>query len=418
MTQRDSYTQPVDVAIIGGGIAGSSLAIVLRRAGLDIALIEREADFRDRIRGEAIHPWGVDEVHALGMRDLLDRAGAISLPYWTRYRNAEAGHPYAWNEDFPESPGGISVNHVALQNTLIEAAADAGVDVFRPARAQPEHTGKGWRIEVSTSTEITTIQARLLVGADGQRSATRKVLGGRGARDPIHHQMGGLLVRGVDLPRDSAHQAFHDAGFGMVYLQDDDLARVYYVCPTDEARELQGQSGIKAYLSRVGALYPAGAFHRAEAAGPLGFFPNSDLVSDRMAGPDAVLVGDAAGANDPSQGHGLALVYRDIRVLRDLLASGDWSDVPSAYEQKRRAYYSILREHAKWVAPLVTETDERADALREQVGRAREVDPTAGGFAGVFATGPDGLEIDESARAHFYGEDLPGARVFLGEKSK
>src|SRR5699024_1915360 len=111
-----------------------------------------------------------------------------------------------------------------------------------------------------------------------------------------------------------------------VYLQEHDLSRVYYVCPTDEARELRGRSGVDAYLQRVGKLYPDGAFAHAEPVGPLGFFPNSDLVSDRISGTNAVLIGDAAGANDPSQGHGLALVYRDIRVLRDLLADRDWSD--------------------------------------------------------------------------------------------
>jgi 2-polyprenyl-6-methoxyphenol hydroxylase-like FAD-dependent oxidoreductase len=402
----------VDVAIIGGGIAGSSLAVAMRHAGLDVALVEREPAFRDRIRGEAIHPWGVEEVHALGMRDLLDAAGAISLPYWTRYRNAEPATPYAWREDFPESPGGISVNHVRLQDTLLRAARDAGACVFRPARALPLAVDDGWGITVDAATGKELIRARLLVGADGQRSATRTLIGGSGHRDPVHHQMGGMLVRGVDLPMDSAHQAFHDAGFGMVYLQQDNLARVYYVCPTDEARALQGPAAKDAFLERVGTLYPDGAFTDAEPAGPLGFFPNSDIVSDRVAGVNAVLIGDAAGANDPSQGHGLALVYRDIRVLRDLLQEHDISEVPDRFADARTTYYTVLRHHARWAAPLSTDTGDTADALREQVQRAREVDPSAGGFAGIFATGPDGLRVDDAARAHFYGEDLPDATVF------
>ncbi len=407
MTSPHRPTQTVDVAIIGGGIAGSSLAIVLRRAGLEVALIEREATFRDRIRGEAIHPWGVAEVHALGLREVLDEAGAISLPYWTRYRNAEPGEPYAWASDFPDSPGGISANHVAMQETLIHQAREEGAQVFQPATAQPVASPDGWQLAI-TSEDATTLHARLLVGADGQRSLTRKVIGGTGKRDPIHHSMGGMLVRGVDLARDSAHQAYHEAGFGMVYLQQDDLSRVYYVCPTEEARELQGPQRKDEYLRRVGALYPAGAFDRAEPVGPLGFFPNSDLVSSRIDGPNAVLIGDAAGANDPSQGHGLALVYRDIRVLRDLLATTDWREVPATFGKARRGYYGILREHAKWVAPLVTETGEEADALRAQVERARAKDPTAGGFAGIFATGPSDQRIDAAAKAKFLGKDLRG----------
>src|SRR5690606_27041174 len=143
--------------------------------------------------------------------------------------------PYAWTEDFPDSPGGLSVNHVALQETLIAAAAREGVRVFRPATATPVVVRNRWSIDVIADAVAHRLTAQLLVGADGQRSATRRLIGGHARRDPVHHQMGGMLVRGVDLPADSAHQAFHDAGFAMVYVQSGDLARVYYVCPSGEA---------------------------------------------------------------------------------------------------------------------------------------------------------------------------------------
>ncbi|HWV34116.1 MAG TPA: NAD(P)/FAD-dependent oxidoreductase [Thermomicrobiales bacterium] len=408
----DPGTTIVDTAIIGGGIAGSSLAIVLQRSGLDVALIEREPYFRDRIRGEAIHPWGVQDVHALGLLPILDDAGAIALPFWTRYRDAEAATPYRWADDFPDSPGGISVNHVRLQDTLLREASAAGARVFRPASASATLVDDGWEIRVDGPEGETTLRTPLLVGADGQRSATRALIGGKATRDPIHHRMGGMLVRGIDLPRDSAHQAFHDTGFSMTYLQDDGLARVYYVYPDEEARELQGAAAKDAFLARTGALYPAGAFAAAEPAGPLGFFPNADLVSDRIAGPHALLIGDAASANDPSQGHGLALVFHDIRTLRDLLGSEPIGTIPETFAAARSRYYTVLRNHASWAAPLSTETGPEIDALRAQIDRAREADPTAGGFAGIFATGPDGLVADDRARAHFYGEDLPGATIF------
>jgi len=48
----------VDVVIVGGGIAGSSLAAALAKAGLGVVVVERERRFRDRVRGESVHPWG------------------------------------------------------------------------------------------------------------------------------------------------------------------------------------------------------------------------------------------------------------------------------------------------------------------------------------------------------------------------
>jgi len=53
-----SSTQAFDVIIVGGGLAGSALAGVLAQSGLGVLLVEREARFRDRIRGEVTWPWG------------------------------------------------------------------------------------------------------------------------------------------------------------------------------------------------------------------------------------------------------------------------------------------------------------------------------------------------------------------------
>jgi hypothetical protein len=47
-----------------------------------------------------------------------------------------------------------------------------------------------------------------------------------------------------------------------------------------------------------------------------------------------------------------------------------------------------------------------ADNRRERHARAREIDPTLGGFALLEEIGPDGLIADEAARRHFFGEDL------------
>jgi hypothetical protein len=55
---------------------------------------------------------------------------------------------------------------------------------------------------------------------------------------------------------------------------------------------------------------------------------------------------------------------------------------------------------------LTTEEGPEADARRERVARAREVDPSAGGFALIYARGPDGLVADEPARRRFFGEDV------------
>ena len=47
-----------DVAIVGGGIAGSSLAYALASAGRRVTVLESSVEYEDRVRGETVMPWG------------------------------------------------------------------------------------------------------------------------------------------------------------------------------------------------------------------------------------------------------------------------------------------------------------------------------------------------------------------------
>lgn len=399
-----------DILIIGGGIAGAGLATVLARAGLDVTVVERAPRYIDRVRGEFVHVWGVRELDRAGLlNDAVTRAGGIIQPYWTKYTDGDPGTPYRWADDFPFALGTLSVSHPALQQALIEAAAKAGASVLRPASLG----GVSWEGDqpvatIETRRESHRIRPRLLVGADGAHSAVRRWLGGEGVTEPPHHTIGGTLLHGIDLPANSAHQAYFPGGFSMIFPQGNGVSRVYYVSDTDESDLLRRMPQPETLIARLAGMLPVGAAAGAAGVGaPLGFFPNSQTIASVTHGPGALLIGDAAGTNDPSQGHGLSLVFRDIRDLAERLAGGDdWGDIPTAFAASRARDHEVLRQHAHWVAPLSTGSGPDIEALRARIERARELDPTAGGFAGIFATGPVGLTADDAARRHFLGEDL------------
>lgn len=402
-----------DVLVVGGGVAGLAAANALADLGRDVLVVERDAVFRDRIRGEAMHPWGAAEVAALNLVDVLRRADGHELPLWQRYADREVVSTYAWEEDIADGWSEWSVSHPALQEQLKARLIERGQRVLQPAELVSVRPGSGSAeadVVVGDATE--TILARLVIGADGQRSRVRRLIGGGVTRDPVSRKLGGVLVDGVDLNPGRTHQAFIPGGMAIVFRRAEGRARVYFATNAARADEMQQGGAAQGIIGISADVFPEGAFARAEVAGPAGFFPGADVVSDCLVGPGVVLVGDAAGANDPIQGHGLSLAFRDARLLRDLLASeSDWQAAIEEFARQRVAYFAPLRAHAGWAARLMLETGPEADRLREQVARAREIDPTAGGFSGIHAFGPDGLVADEAARRHFFGEDLDGAEA-------
>jgi 2-polyprenyl-6-methoxyphenol hydroxylase-like FAD-dependent oxidoreductase len=75
----------LDLVVVGGGIAGATLALVLARARMNVAVLERQVAYADRVRGEFIQPWGVAEAQRLGITDVLLRAGGFFVTHLVVY---------------------------------------------------------------------------------------------------------------------------------------------------------------------------------------------------------------------------------------------------------------------------------------------------------------------------------------------
>src|SRR5690606_40591492 len=63
--------QHYDLVVVGGGLAGASLARAMASSGARVLVLERERVFRDRVRGDLLYPWGVAEARRLGIHGLL-----------------------------------------------------------------------------------------------------------------------------------------------------------------------------------------------------------------------------------------------------------------------------------------------------------------------------------------------------------
>ena len=131
---------------------------------------------------------------------------------------------------------------------------------------------------------------------------------------------------------------------------------------------------------RVAALaMPEGSLEDVQAEGPIGYFSNSNVWASRIAGDGIVLIGDAAGAADPTQGHGTSLLFRDVRELSSLLlAERDWPAAIAEFEVRRRRYYDVILGYDRWVSEFSYGEGDDADRARDAHRRAKQEDPTLG----------------------------------------
>src|SRR4051794_18377988 len=125
-----------DAAIIGGGLAGSSLAITLARNGARVLIVEHEARFRDRVRGEDMLPWGVAEARRLGIAQMLPDTCGNEARWWTTpddNRNLV--------ETTPDGLGCLDFYHPEMQQCLLDLAVASGAELWRPAGGQRAASG-------------------------------------------------------------------------------------------------------------------------------------------------------------------------------------------------------------------------------------------------------------------------------------
>jgi 2-polyprenyl-6-methoxyphenol hydroxylase-like FAD-dependent oxidoreductase len=400
MTASTQY----DIVVVGGGIAGSCLAGVLARGGLGVLLLEREAAFRDRVRGELTFPWGVEEACRAGLDMVQQAAGAVPLRSLTPYEGRVVAEP-DWAVPAENTPG-LGFIHPHFQEVAFTWAAAQGADTIRPAKATAFARNGRPSVRVVQDGRETEYQARLVVGADGKLSAARRWTGGESMVDPEHHRFGGVLVANGRFAREAINYAWSPGQMVIWLAAGADHMRLYV---TKQAAALRASGIDRSFDGLIGLAaerLPEGALANAEQAGPIGFFPNSCTWASELAGNGVVLIGDAAGAPDPSQGHGTSLLFWDVRQLSELLLeSTDWNDAILAFAERRRHVYHVIRTIDHWWHIFYDTSDE---AMQHMEGHllAREHDPTVGGLARIEISGPAELVVDEAARRRWFGEDL------------
>ena len=397
-------TREPDIAIVGAGVAGAALAVVLARRGVSVLLLEKQLQHVDRVLGESVVPWGVEEARRLGLLDILLAAGGHFVPRLVLC--GEGVDPDAARERaidlgqfFPGVPGTLKIGHPALCRALCGAAEAAGAVLLSGvSRMQIEPGPRPVLVYNHRGAQIAA-RPRLIVGADGRGSIVARQIRASAGSDTLHHIFGGLLVDGADGWPDDRY-AIGTEGRGTFYIfpQGGGRFRLYFAYGVERRREFAGPDGARNFLGqfRLETVPGSEVLAAARPAGPCRGYPNADSWIDRPMAPGVVLIGDAAGHNDPTIGQGISIAFRDVSLVAEaLFGNASWSEaVFEPYAEERRARMARLRIAGREFSRYRCEYSGEARARRAAAQRNLAAEP---GLAAPFLVplaGPDILPAE------------------------
>ena len=388
-----------DLAIVGGGIAGSALAAVMARDGYKVLLLEQSEAFMDRVRGEWIAPWGVVETRRVGLYDLLRDAGGHHVARHVTYDEsrdpkASEAHMLPLGIFAPDVAGPLCLGHPLHCQTLFDAAIAAGADARRNVAITALSLGDTPSLSYAQNGRTVTASARLIVGADGRTSQVRDAAGIALHQDKPHHWFAGLLIEGADDWADDLQAIGTEGDFGfLAFPQGGGRVRVYGGYALGETGRFKGPDGARRFLDAFAMRSsPDNRYLVAgRPAGPLHSYVNADAWTDEPYGPGIVLIGDAAGWNDPIIGLGLSITYRDVRLVSEILKSTDrWTPESLApYGEERRERMRRLRFAAGLTSALDMEFDDAARERRRRHYERVAADPSLGLHGLAVMAGPE-----------------------------
>jgi len=349
-----------DVLVVGAGPAGSAAAAWAARAGLEVTLVDAETFPRDKPCGDGLTPRAIAELDALGASQWIT----------TRARNAGLRAAGFGPTLYLPWPGGSLPNYgsaaprLQLDDAIRKVALEAGVTPVEGLRATDVDRDEHGRVTAVVFTDAekntTRIHCHRLIVADGVRSQLGRVLGREWHRSTAY----GVAARAYissgrsDDPWISSHLELRGtqnellSGYGWIFpLGDGDVNIGVGTLATDKhPADVNLRQLTNHYTDQQREDWELDGELRATWSAML---PMGGAVSG-VAGPNWMLVGDAAGCVNPLNGEGIDYGLETGHLAAQLLADPSTTDFSTIWPTMLREKYGLAFSIARRLAGLLT----------------------------------------------------------------
>ncbi len=339
-------TSTVDLAVVGAGPAGSAAAAWAARHGRDVLLIDSATFPRDKTCGDGLTPRAVGELQLLGLGPWLDehiRHDGL------RMSGFGADIEVRWpGPAFPAA--GSAAPRTELDDRIRRVAEEAGARMCLGSKVvDTEHDSAG-RVTAVVLDDGSVLRCRTLIVADGARSTLGRRLGRQWHQETVY----GVAARGY-LASSRASEPWISSDLELRSVDGEVLPGYGWIFPLGNG-EVNIGVGALATVKRPAdvALKPlirhytdlkrdAWEFEGAPRAVASALLPMGGAVSG-VAGPNWMLIGDAAGCVNPLNGEGIDYGLETGRLAVELLDRDDLTAVwPAVLQDHYGRCFSVAR---------------------------------------------------------------------------
>lgn len=308
--------QAYDVAIAGGGPAGTSAAIHLAEQGMNVLLAEQKKFPRAKLCGEFISPECVNHFEQLGVADsIFDAQGAslIETSFYSR-RGKKVTVPSHW---FGTERAALGFSRAEMDRLLLERAKQVGVTVLEKAHVvEPilsAHRVSGMRLRIND--QIEECRASITIDATGRTRALARKLSATNDRQRARLVAFKAHLQHARVEHGVCEIYFYPGGYGGLSNIEGGLSNLCFISDARDVRRYGSdpEEVLKATVlrnSRAAFALAEAQFVKPWLSVALESFGRHKLVPAE----GLLLIGDAAAFIDPFTGSGMLMALESGSV--------------------------------------------------------------------------------------------------------